>query len=150
MSLPIAWIDRIFERLTLRYGRDFLGRWEGIPIAEVKADWANVLDGFSAQPAAIAWALNQLPDSRAPTAQDFRALCRSAPPPDLPRLPEPKADPERVAAELSKMKKVPCADVFDFKRWARRLKAREESGERLSRFQRDAWRETLRIRGDQS
>lgn len=29
MSLPAAWIDKIFTKLTLAYGRDFLGRWEG-------------------------------------------------------------------------------------------------------------------------
>lgn len=34
--------------------------------------------------------------------------------------------------------------------WARRLRAREQAGERLSQFQRDAWREALRHEFDES
>lgn len=133
MSLPIAWIDRIFERLTLRYGRDFLGRWEGIPIADVKADWANVLGGFFTQPLAIAWALDNLPDSKPPTAQEFRALCRKSPPADVPQLtgPEPKADPARVAAELAKLRAADDGERPDCKGWARRILARHQAGERI-------------------
>lgn len=148
MSLPIAWIDRIFERMTLLYGRDFLGRWEGIPIADVKADWADVLGGFFTQPSAIAWALDNLPDSKPPTVQDFRALCRKSPTPeDVPALaaPAPKADPERVKAELSKLRVSGERERPDCKDWARRILAREKAGERIPpmnvRMARDALRE---------
>ena len=68
MSIPATWIDKIFERLSLRYGRDFLGRWEGMPIGAVKTDWCGVLEGMDKHPAAIGWALDNLPDSKAPTA----------------------------------------------------------------------------------
>ena len=103
MSLPTAWVEKIFDRLTVRYGRDFLGRWEGIPIADVKADWADCLSGLFLHPSSISWALDNLPDSKPPTVQEFRAICRRAPPPELPRLPEPKADPDRVAREMAKL-----------------------------------------------
>lgn len=146
MSLPIAWIDRIFERLTLRYGRDFLGRWEGIPIADVKADWANVLGGFFTQPLAIAWTLDNLPDSKPPTAQEFRALCRKSPPvdddPKKLAAPEPKADPERVKAELSKLRV--GGERSDCKDWARRILAREKAGERIPPMNVRMAREALR------
>ena len=68
MSLPTVWIDKIFEKLSLRYGREFLGRWEGMPIADVKTDWGDVLSGMVEHPKAIGWALDNLPDSRPPTA----------------------------------------------------------------------------------
>lgn len=137
MSLPIAWIDRIFERMTLRYGRDFLGRWEGIPIADVKTDWADVLSGFFTHPSAIAWALESLPDSKPPTVQEFRALCRAAPAPEIPRLPEPKADPGRVSAELAKLAPVRAAAAAggydaDPKSWARRILDRHNAGGRIN------------------
>jgi len=136
MSLPLPWIERIFQKLTLTYGRDFLGRWEGLPIADVKTDWAECLSGFGHQPEAIAWALANLPDSKAPTAQEFRAICRRAPAKELPRLPEPAADPARVAAELAKLaparKELAAASCsYDPREWARRNIARAAAGDRV-------------------
>lgn len=137
MSLPLPWIEKIFQKLTLAYGRDFLGRWEGVPIADVKTDWADCLSGFGGQPQAIAWALANLPDSKAPTAQEFRAICRRAPAPDVPRLPEPKADPARMAAELARLAPVRAATAatafVDHRAWAKRLIARHDAGEVLNR-----------------
>lgn len=88
MTLPIAWVDRIFEKLTLIYGRDFVSRWDscGVPIEEVKADWARELAGFVNHPEAIAYALSNMPADRAPTVLQFRDICRKAPPKPVPRL----------------------------------------------------------------
>ncbi|HQI75543.1 MAG TPA: shikimate kinase [Candidatus Latescibacteria bacterium] len=58
MSLPLSWIDRIFDKLMLVYGRDFTGRWEGLPLSSVKTDWAHELSGFDKHPEAIKHALN--------------------------------------------------------------------------------------------
>lgn len=106
MSLPATWIDRIFTKLTLVYGREFTARWDsvGVPIEAVKADWAHELDGFDKWPEAIAHALQNLPPDRPPTVLQFRALCRAAPAKELPQLPAPKADPARVKAELAKLR----------------------------------------------
>lgn len=106
MSLPIPWVDRIFEKLTLTYGREFIARWDncGMPIADVKADWAHELGGFEAHPGSIAYALENLPADRPPTVMQFRAICRMAPLPTLPALTSPKADPDRVRAEIAKLK----------------------------------------------
>ena len=79
MSLPSAWIDRIFSKLTVTYGREFLDRWVGLDLQVVKDDWAGELSGYQANPAAIGHALTVLPMGRPPTVQDFKALCRGAP-----------------------------------------------------------------------
>lgn len=148
MSLPIKAIDRLFERLGLTYGSQWSRMWEGVPIAEVKSSWAHELASY-AKPermAAIVWALDNLPE-RCPNAIEFRNLCRRAPMPEAPKLPEPKADPERLKVELAKLREpaVQAARAVSFgdgKEWARRILGRFESGERLNattlRFAREA------------
>lgn len=149
MSLPIAWVDKIFHKLTLLYGRDFIGRWEGLEIADVKTDWGHELSGFENWPEAIAHALATLPPGKPPTVMEFRDLARKAPRKDLVALPGPPADPERVAAELKKLavitgKNGAVARRVDHKAWARNLIAREKAGEVLnmtvSRFAKEALR----------
>lgn len=73
MSLPFVFIDQIFSKLTLIYGRDFASRWEGMNISDVKADWAHELDGLDRSPQRIAYALKNLPTSKPPTVLEFRA-----------------------------------------------------------------------------
>lgn len=143
MSLPTKWTEALFTKLTLAYGRDFIGRWEGIDLSDVKTDWAHELAGFQHHPEAIAYALANLP-VKAPTVIEFRALCRRAPAPVVPLLESPAASPERVAAELAKLghiRKNRGAEV-DRKDWARALIARHASGEKLRpialQFARDA------------
>lgn len=148
MSLPIPWVDRIFEKLALIYGREFTGRWEscGASIADVKTDWAHELAGYQHWPEAIAYALANVPADRPPTVLQFREICRKAPPKALPRLPEPKADPERVRQELAKLEplraRAVAGRVMDHKAWAKRLLARHDAGEKLNptvlRFAREA------------
>lgn len=119
MSLPIEWVEKIFSKLTVNYGVDFLARYKGIPLADVKADWSEELGGFGGD--RIAFALKNLPD-KPPTATQFRNLCLSAPAIEVPALPEPKADPVRMRQELAKLE--PLREVcqpadYDCKRWAR-------------------------------
>lgn len=129
MSLPIAWVDKLFEKLSIRYGRDFLGRWEGMPIADIKTDWGDILSGFRDHPASIAWALENLPEVKAPTATDFRALCRKAPTPNVPQLEAPKASRDRMEAELRKLAPIINRKEVDMKDWARLLEVRDKAGE---------------------
>lgn len=148
MSLPLPWIERIFAKLTLAYGRDFLGRWEGVDLADVKTDWAHELDGFERFPEAIAYALSNLPP-KAPSVIEFRAIARRAPAPDVPRLEAPRADPERVKAELAKlepMKKAAAGGGYDHKAWAKRFIARHKAGERIRPITLRFAREALGIR----
>lgn len=117
MSLPIEWVEKLFAKLTLNYGVDFLNRYKGIPLVDVKTDWSEELGGFGGE--RIAFALKNLPD-RPPTSSQFRNLCLQAPAAEVPALPEPKADPERLKRELEKLAplRAPAAHV-DCKQWAR-------------------------------
>lgn len=145
MSLPTAWVDKIFSKLTLTYGRDFLGRWEGVSLADVKTDWAHELSGFENWPEAIAFALTNLPTDKPPTVQAFKAMAHKAPKPERAQLPAPKADPARVAAELAKLAPVRAqrGAKTDFKAWAKSLHARHEAGEILRPIQVRFYREAL-------
>jgi hypothetical protein len=132
MSLPVAWVDRIFDKLTLTYGQSFLRRWADIDLAAVKSDWAHELSGFAHHPKAIAWALQNLPE-KAPTVLEFKFLARRAPPDELPRLEAPKADPEVVASELAKLApalKAPAAKPSTD--WAHAIVSRAMAGERIA------------------
>jgi hypothetical protein len=106
MSIPTTWVDRIFEKLTLVYGREFMNRWQGLDVDAVKADWAHELEGFEKWPEAIAHALKNLPPDRPPTVLQFRDIARKAPPKPVPLLPQPKADPARVQAELTRLRAI--------------------------------------------
>lgn len=143
MSLPTPWVDKIFDKLTLIYGQSFLRRWADIDLNAVKSDWAHELAGFAQHPRAIAWALQNLPPERQPTVLEFRALARKAPPEVRPQIEAPPADPSRVAAELAKLAPVlRQAPSVDGKEWARRILARDKSGEVIRpiclRFAREA------------
>lgn len=132
MSLPSAWTDRIFTKLTLAYGRDFISRWEGIDLNDVKSDWSHELAGFEAHPEAIAHALANLPP-KPPSVIEFRAIARRAPQIDTPRLEAPKADPTNVAAEIAKQTglREALAPKHNPKEWAQRILAREQAGEKI-------------------
>lgn len=100
--LPLAWSDEIFARLAVRYGAAWLSMWHGIDIAAVKADWCRELGGFAGNTGAIAYALEHLPADRPPNVAQFKALCINRPQTFV-ALPEPKADPERVAAAMAQL-----------------------------------------------
>lgn len=133
MSLPSAWTDKIFTKLTLAYGRDFLSRWEGLDVGDVKSDWSHELSGFDAYPEAIAYALANLPP-KPPSVIEFRAIARRAPLSEAPRLEAPKADPVKVAAEIAKQVdlKAAFAPKHDPKDWAKRIVSRSENGDRIN------------------
>ena len=131
MSLPCKVIDRLFDRLTVTYGAQFMNFYAGQTTATVKASWAHVLAGFAGRLDAIAWALEMLPD-RCPNVIEFRKLCRSAPSADLPRLPDAAADPERVAAEtalLGGVKKRILGNAGSGQQWAKDLQGRVDRRE---------------------
>lgn len=145
MPMPLAWLDRIFEKLTVTYGSAFMDRWRDVDIAKVKTDWLDVLEGMEQHNGLmIGYALANLPE-KPPTVIEFRNICRRAPIPEAPRLEGPKADPKRVKAEIERLlamvKTNPVANV-DKKDWARRLRDRHRAGEKLKfiqlRFAREA------------
>ncbi len=142
MSLPDSWVERLFGRLSVRYGSAFLRQYEGIQTDAVKADWAMALVDFQRHPKAIEWALANLPEY-APNAGQFVRLCHSAPGEDrkpVPALSAPKADPHKFRAILEAVgqalaKPKTKADT------AANLRAIEASGKALTLAQRQALRE---------
>ena len=129
LSLP--WVEKIFKKLTLVYGRDFMSRWEGQEINDVIDDWAHELSGFDKWPEAIGWALQNLPAGKPPTVLEFRAICHRAPKTERKALPEPVADKSRVEQELQKLAK-PVPKVNVYTDWIARGLARLERGEKVS------------------
>lgn len=137
MSLSLKAIDHLFSRLLATYGSEFMRRYEGQDVLAVKACWAHELAGYDGdrdRMMPIAWALENLPE-KAPNAIEFRNLCRYAPKPDVPRLPEPAADPARVAQELAKLAPLRAPVVAGSggdRAWARAIVTRHASGEKLN------------------
>lgn len=150
MALPMAAIDRLFERLQMTYGSEFLNKWSNLNAGEVKAHWAFELDMFTENLQAIAWALNNLPD-RCPNLIEFKSLCKQAPKPTRNALEAPKAPVEvvdRVIAEIaSKAFKTPRDESgkVDHKLWARKLLQRHKKGEALGLHQIKAYKAALEI-----
>ncbi len=146
MSLPAEVIDRLFSRLNAVYGMAWDRQMGNAPLPDVKSAWGHELAGFSDKLGMLAWALDNLPE-RCPNVIEFKHLARRAPVPEAARLPEPKADPARVAAELARV--APAVEsarstlgFVDHKAWAKRLIARHDAGDRLTptclRFARQA------------
>lgn len=134
MTLPIKAIDRLFERLGATYGAAWTRQWVDIPMNDVKTAWAHELQGYASNLQPIAWALENLPE-RCPNVIEFRNLCRHAPAPEVPRLPEPKVDPERLKQELAKLSSIRASvapGLNDGRDWARRIIGRLEAGERIN------------------
>lgn len=135
MSLHTKAIDRLFERLAATYGAQWTRQWQDVPMADVKTAWAHELDVFSGSLHRLAWALENLPP-RCPNVIEFKNLCRQAPAPEVPRLPEPKADPERVMAELSKLGQLRARVLSTAPTgrldWARAIVARHVACERVT------------------
>jgi len=118
-------IDRLFKRLSATYGAEWERMLGATPETDAKTVWAHELDQFKNSLHRIAWALENLPE-RCPNVIVFKNLCRAAPAPNEIALPEPKADPERVKAELAKLAPIRAAAVAmpaDRLDWAKRILA---------------------------
>ena len=145
--LPELWVEKIFTKLTVAYGREFLGRWEGLNLAAVKADWAEELAGYASHPYALKYGLEHLPADKPPTARAFKALCNTVPVITQMALPAPHEQaPDAVRKRLSTVGQV----IGDPKAWAKRLRDIEKnhggcmpSGLQMTRAQREMWRTAL-------
>jgi hypothetical protein len=134
MSIPTKAVDRLFERLSATYGAAWTRQWADVPVNDVKSAWGHELSGFGNHLEALAWALENLPE-RCPNVIEFKNLCRRAPEKELPKLPEPKANPERLKAELAKLgetrKEIASKTSYDHKAWAKQILARHKAGENI-------------------
>lgn len=140
-------IDRLFYRLASTYGASWERSLGGTPVLDAKALWAHELQVFAGLLEAVVWALDHLPEYP-PNVIQFRNLCRQAPATEVPQLPAPQADPARVAAELAKLgalRQATTRQAGDMKEWAKRLAARDQAGEKLSRYQRHCYQAALGV-----
>lgn len=76
MALSPVLLDSLFAKLTVRWGGAFLRQWPDTDIEFVKADWAEVLEGFKRED--LLYALKYLPILPL-NALQFREICRRAP-----------------------------------------------------------------------
>lgn len=132
-SLPERWIQSLWTELRANYG----GRWDRmfpVPpcppdvapdahaqahIQAIQAVWAKRLGRFQFNSSAIRHALDHLP-TEPPNLPEFEVLCNRRPDaPQQPALNRPKADPERVAREIAKIRE--NFKVGDNLGWARAL-----------------------------
>lgn len=146
MSMQSGWIERIFTRMLARYGSAWINMWAGVDASAMIEDWERVLLGVPSH--MIIYGLDNLPD-RPPNSTQFKAICVQHPERAPLAIEAPPADPERVAAELSKMFAM-NRKHGDMKQWARALQEREanhggvlKSGKRMTAAQHTMWRAAL-------
>ena len=77
-ALPSEWIERLFERLSARYGNKFAAMWAGISPEAIKREWAEGLVGFSREEL-VEGMRASLDREWPPNLAEFRACCRPAP-----------------------------------------------------------------------
>jgi hypothetical protein len=143
MPMPASWIDKIFDKLTMVYGHQFIGRWSGLDLTKVKTDWAHELDGMEHHADAIAYALQNLDAEKPPTVLQFREVCRRAPEKQAPALPAPEINKEVAAAAIAQAAVHATAPKLDLLVRQREHMAQEIQGVKLNRAQREFWRVAL-------
>lgn len=74
-SLPESWVERLFERMLLDYGKKFTDQWGGASTDALIAHWGRELAGYSG--AEIKRGLDSLGTREwPPTLPEFKKLCR--------------------------------------------------------------------------
>lgn len=126
MSMPLAWVERIFHKLSVAYGRDFLGKYEGMPLADVKTDWAHELSNCTGD--SVRHALENL-TSKAPNVYEFRALCAASPKMIGLPAPLPKQDPLIVRKIIEGIKPV---EKQDPRAWAHKIIKKHADGAKVT------------------
>lgn len=74
-ALPEAWVERLFDRMLLEYGRKFTDQWGGADSDTLIAHWSRELAGYSGpelKRGVDALATRDWP----PTLPEFKKLCR--------------------------------------------------------------------------
>lgn len=138
-------VDYIFTKMAAAYGAAWDKSLGVAPLPDIKTRWLYELEPFRHSKKRIMWALSHLPKF-APNAMEFHQLCRQAPAPEVPLLPEPQADPERVSAEVAKLAQVRQAasnQPVDHKAWARKIMQRHADGEKINLYPLRMAREAL-------
>jgi hypothetical protein len=75
--LPISWIESLFERMLLAYGKKFTDQWAGPDATKLKQHWANELAGFTNAELKRGHDAMEGRDWP-PTLPEFKRMCRPA------------------------------------------------------------------------
>lgn len=139
---PVEVIEKLFGFIVTRFGDQFLRRYDGLDLNAVKADWAMQLNGLTR--AQLNFGRLNLPQDFPPNAAQFRVICIRCPE-ETRRLPmeRPEPDLDRLEREFRRLGELAAQTKKDPKGWARRLKAMDERGERLTIQQRNAYKRAL-------
>jgi len=138
------------------YGSRFLNQWKtgqqlpdgsDVGIKNAMATWAKKLAGFADMPDAIKAVLDYLPPDP-PSLPEFVNLCREAGRrrgESMQKIEHKQTAEEKAKAEqfAKKLASTVIGNRHDFKAWAKKLKARHETGKRLSALQISAYQEAL-------
>lgn len=135
-SLPDSWVAVIFKEFGLMYGSRVADLWAGQDPEEVRAYWGRKLAWCQGKPACIRAALEACKGMNPPSEPEFNRLCQEAArhiTPEKPSLPAPEITKEQADARAAKAAAI--ADKFrEFAPstdWAKKLRTRYLSGERL-------------------
>jgi hypothetical protein len=146
-ALNADMVDSIFFRLAAVYGSRFTAQFPAKDADGVKEQWSYELREFAGNPGAIDYSLEHLPSVTPPTVLELRDVARAHVHRHTVTAKEryaPVTKEERIQA-LEILRSVRRPERQDPKEWARHLRARELAGERMTLYQRNAWREALRV-----
>jgi hypothetical protein len=130
----------VLEHLTLAYGAPFTRQFGAAEPAAVQVAWGKELAGLT--PQQIRRGLANLP-VKPPSAVAFRALCVTRPPPQQ-GAQKPQGAPMTAPSDTTSLSmQLGRRGPQGPRQWAVDLQAREQQGDKLSRFQRRCWREGL-------
>ena len=136
-TLPVSWVDRLFDRMQGFYGSLWVDRWRSGELdangrdrglLNAKATWCVELGGFVDQSERIQKAIEACRSCKLPpTLPEFMELCRQASPNVVLALPAPKVSQEvareRVAQLEAGVSKITGMAGRDHKKWARDILA---------------------------
>lgn len=135
-------IAAIFGRLNMAYGTRFMEQYGGEPPMRIRASWRHELADLT--PAQVQHALAHLPGDYPINAMQFRDLARQLhKKPQALLIGRDGAAPSPEEQKRLERAVMGFGGPKDHLAWARKLRKREEDGERLSAFQRTAWRRAL-------
>lgn len=75
-ALPTSWIERMFDRMLLNYGKKFTDQWGGADPDKLIAHWAAEMASYSPQEIKRGLDALELRDWP-PTLPEFKKMCRS-------------------------------------------------------------------------
>lgn len=108
--LPAKWIDELFKRFEGMYGAQFVAKWDGLDVANIKRVWGQDLDGISGETIADALVACKENCKFPPSSAEFFQLCKAVrrpPAQEKYMLPHHKNySPEVAKANLEKMHKM--------------------------------------------